>query len=342
MVRSQADKLAPLVSIFCFCKNDVKNIHACIDSILKQSYPHLEIVVQDGASTDGTLEALQSYGDRISLISETDKSPKEAFYKALRRCQGDIIGSCLCDEKLLPDAVKLAVQQFQLYPECGGVYGDTLIAEPGKPLWRKKERDSFSVYAYLSREVHFHFCSFFMRRDALEAVGLHTRLWRESAAEFELVSRLGLGFPLRHIPEVLSIYTQAPQGLSQQPGNLKAFAESMESFVDELCTESSCPPEIKAAKDRIHSTMALKTAEALLPHMPETTELLLAKAGLHTPDPDSYFKLRRRFRKNVGRNPQCPFWGPWKKLAVHVCRKKIRSWTKLPRTLIQNFRRRAA
>ena len=325
---SPVDEAPPLVSIFCFCKNDVDHIGSCIDSILDQSYPHIEIVVQDGASDDGTLEVLRRYGDRIDLISEPDRSPHEAFFKALRRCRGAIIGSCLSDEKLLPEAVELAVKQFQLSPPCGAIYGDTLVDEPGKDLWRKKERSPFSVLAYLAREVHFHFCSFFVRREALEAAGLHSRPWREYAAEFELVSRVGLRFPIQHIPEVLSIYTRTPKGLSQQPGNLKAFAESMESFVDELCAESSCPPEIIAAREHIQSTNALKAAEALLLPCPEVAELFLAKAGLNPPDAKSYFRLRRRFGNELGRTPKSPFWRPWKNLVRQSCRKKLRSLTR--------------
>ncbi|MEK6755342.1 MAG: glycosyltransferase, partial [Bacteroidota bacterium] len=66
----------PLVSILCPCKNREKTIRRCINSILVQDYPSIEIIVQDGASTDGTLEILQSYGQRIQLISEPDSGPE--------------------------------------------------------------------------------------------------------------------------------------------------------------------------------------------------------------------------------------------------------------------------
>src|SRR5579871_1764961 len=95
----------PLVSIICFCKNRVQLIRRCIESVLNQSYRNIEFVVQDGASTDGTLELLQDYAlrdPRIKIVSEPDSGHEEAFWKVLHRCQGEIIGTCLSDEQLFP------------------------------------------------------------------------------------------------------------------------------------------------------------------------------------------------------------------------------------------------
>ncbi|MBW1702357.1 MAG: glycosyltransferase, partial [Deltaproteobacteria bacterium] len=51
----------PLVSIFCMCKDRRQTIRRCVESVLNQDYPNIEFVVQDGASTDGTLEILDKY-----------------------------------------------------------------------------------------------------------------------------------------------------------------------------------------------------------------------------------------------------------------------------------------
>ena len=70
----------PLVSIICTSKNGVQTIRRCIDSVLAQDYPHVEFVVQDGASTDGTLDILREYGDRIKLAAEPDTCSAEAHF----------------------------------------------------------------------------------------------------------------------------------------------------------------------------------------------------------------------------------------------------------------------
>jgi glycosyltransferase involved in cell wall biosynthesis len=121
----QKDPLAkPLVSVICYCRNAAATIGRCIDSILSQDYPNIEVVVQDGASADGTLDILQSYGQRIDLISEKDAGPGDAMFRCIRRAKGDIFITCLADEELLPHAVSWGATQLGRYPEAGAVYGD--------------------------------------------------------------------------------------------------------------------------------------------------------------------------------------------------------------------------
>src|SRR6185312_16502829 len=52
------------VSIFMFVRNGAPTLRRAIDSVLAQTYPNIEFIVQDGASTDGTLDILRSYGER--------------------------------------------------------------------------------------------------------------------------------------------------------------------------------------------------------------------------------------------------------------------------------------
>src|SRR3954467_9768230 len=102
----------PLVSIFMFVRNGGKALRRAIDSVMAQTYPNIEFIVQDAVSTDGTLDLLRSYGDRINLVSELDSGPSEGLWGAMERCNGEIVGSCLADEELMPDAVEQAVRAF--------------------------------------------------------------------------------------------------------------------------------------------------------------------------------------------------------------------------------------
>ena len=87
--------MSPPVSIFAFVRNGARSVRRAVDSIVAQSNPNIEFVVQDGASTDGTLEILKSYRDRIKHRSGPDLSPTDAFWRSIPRCAGNIVDHAL-------------------------------------------------------------------------------------------------------------------------------------------------------------------------------------------------------------------------------------------------------
>jgi glycosyltransferase involved in cell wall biosynthesis len=63
----------------------VRDIAYTIESVLGQTYPHIEYIVVDGASTDGTLDVIERYRERIAkVISEKDKGIYDAMNKGLK------------------------------------------------------------------------------------------------------------------------------------------------------------------------------------------------------------------------------------------------------------------
>jgi len=206
----------PLVSIICFCKDRAATIRRCVESVLNQTYKNIEFVVQDGASTDGTLEILRSYGDpRIKLVSQKDSGPAEAFWKVLNRCQGDIIGTCLSDEELLPDAVERAVSHFRSTPHVGAITCDGFVTDPTGKVIDEFNAGEFSFVDYLFDR----YCPFwpgsFFRRQALIEVGLKDHRWTIECLEFETWCRLATQHEVRYIPERMSKYAVHDAQLSQ-------------------------------------------------------------------------------------------------------------------------------
>jgi glycosyltransferase involved in cell wall biosynthesis len=78
------DNPKPLVSIFSVVKNRAYTIRRCVESVLSQDYSNIEFIIQDGASTDGTLAILQDYATKypqaIKLVSQPDASAEEGFF----------------------------------------------------------------------------------------------------------------------------------------------------------------------------------------------------------------------------------------------------------------------
>jgi glycosyltransferase involved in cell wall biosynthesis len=84
--------MKPTLSVITIVYNNVKDIERTMLSVLNQTYPNIEYVVIDGASTDGTKEIIQKYSSHIArFISEPDRGIYDAMNKGLALATGDYV-----------------------------------------------------------------------------------------------------------------------------------------------------------------------------------------------------------------------------------------------------------
>ena len=113
----------PLVSIVTPSFNQGRFLRRTIDSVLNQTYPHIEYRVMDGGSTDDSVEILKSYGDRFPWVSQRDGGQTNAINTGLAQSRGEIQAYLNSDDILTPDAVARVVRHFVERPDCDMVYG---------------------------------------------------------------------------------------------------------------------------------------------------------------------------------------------------------------------------
>lgn len=118
----------PLVSIIIATYNAAQHLPGCLDSIIEQNYPAIEVVVVDGESTDGTVDILRQYDAHIShWVSEHDNGIYDALNKGTKMATGKWVYFLGADDRLLPGFSTIAAQ---LKHEDTIYYGNTKADGP--------------------------------------------------------------------------------------------------------------------------------------------------------------------------------------------------------------------
>lgn len=93
------------VSVLVYVLNDREHIQRCVNSVINQTLQEIEILVIDGGSVDGTLEAVKTISENNSKIRILPSSPGVGFQfnTGLQAARGEYIGICESDDYLLPD-----------------------------------------------------------------------------------------------------------------------------------------------------------------------------------------------------------------------------------------------
>ena len=116
---------AYMISIITPTYNSADTLRDTIESVLSQKGVSVEYIIIDGGSTDGTLDIIRAYGDRIArVVSEQDEGLYDAMNKGIRLASGDIVGILNSDDRYTGTDVLIAVQTLFEQGRCDSVYAD--------------------------------------------------------------------------------------------------------------------------------------------------------------------------------------------------------------------------
>jgi glycosyltransferase involved in cell wall biosynthesis len=163
-------KQLPRISIVTITYNSAATLEETIRSVTSQDYPALEYVIIDGGSTDGTLDIVQKYKEKIQVVvSEPDNGISDAFNKGISRATGEIIGIINSDDILLPGALQEVAAAYDPHVD---VYSGLIL------FWNEETNETFPSYPdvtfdTLKLQYNVAHPARFVRKDAYQRYGLY-------------------------------------------------------------------------------------------------------------------------------------------------------------------------
>lgn len=130
----------PLVSTIIPTFNRAHLVPEAIDSVLRQTYPNVEIIVVDDGSTDETQECLKRYGNRIKLIKQENAGPSAARNRGIAAAQGALIAFLDSDDLWLPEKLERQVRVMVAAGESVPCCLSNIMMH-----WRDKQISSFEI-----------------------------------------------------------------------------------------------------------------------------------------------------------------------------------------------------
>ena len=182
--------VAPTISIVTPSFNQSEFIERTLTSVLDQSYPNLEYYVQDGGSTDGTIEILNRHATRLTgWESCRDNGQSQAINLGFARTSGEIMAWLNSDDILLPGALACVAEYFCRHPDVDVIYGYRILInendqEIGRWIMPAHDGRILSWEDFIPQET------IFWRRNIWERAGGHIDETFRFAMDWDLLIRL--------------------------------------------------------------------------------------------------------------------------------------------------------
>ena len=195
------------VSLILTCCNSKKNLIGTLDSVLKQTYDNLEVIIVDGASTDGTTDIMKKFADdnqerfNIKWISEPDNGIYDAMNKGYRMSTGDII-AFFNDRFLMDNSIEMMVNAIE-ETQSDGAHADLIYATDTKIKRYWKMGTGKIILGWMPGHP-----TLYLRRAVYEKYGLYCPEYRCSA-DFEFMVRILKDDKVRltYVPQtIISMY----------------------------------------------------------------------------------------------------------------------------------------
>ena len=167
----------PKISIITVSLNGANTIQDTIESILLQDYKNVEYIIIDAESSDGTVDIVRSFGNKITYFtSEEDEGIYDAMNKGIKASSGEIIGLLNSDDFYPNNFILSNVVKTFVNNNCDAVYGDLVyVSKYNKDkIVRYWQAGQFSI-SKVKRGWMLPHPTFFVKRSVYDKYGLNSK-----------------------------------------------------------------------------------------------------------------------------------------------------------------------
>lgn len=180
------------ISIITVTFNSAATLEDTLRSVASQTWPDIEHIIVDGASTDGTLDIVKQFtSEKVRLVSEPDRGIYDAMNKGIRLATGDFVGVLNSDDVFAnQDTIAKLAKYLSSNPDLGGAYGDLVYVDRGDTgkitrFYTSKRFSPWNIRFGLTLPHP----TLYVRPDIYRKFGFYKTNYRV-AADFELIARI--------------------------------------------------------------------------------------------------------------------------------------------------------
>lgn len=190
------------------CFNSEEYVTGAVESVLRQTYPHVELIVVDDGSSDRSRDILRSYGSRIILIEQQNKGPYPARNRGIREARGEFVAFLDADDYWSPDFLtkmhKALTDANAALAYCG--WQNVGEGAPGGQPYIPPKYEEYDIVKAFLKGCPWPIHAALVRRDIIEKLGGFSERYQTSM-DYDLWIRLSsITQNILLVPAVLSFY----------------------------------------------------------------------------------------------------------------------------------------